>query len=135
MKPSSFGPCHRGRVFLHHRRSTVRFFVFAGLVSGNRWSSNGIRSETPVNPSKIKFQDYPVRGVFFLGEIRTADLRVVVYPCILWTHRKDIPLYDAVIPKSMQRTLFPEPDSSGKSVLYFVLDRHLFPLLMPRLTK
>ena len=28
--------------------------------------------------------------------------------------------------------LFPEPGSSGKGVLYFVLPRHLFPLVMPR---
>ena len=74
---------------VHHQRSTVRLFVFAGLVNGNRWSSNGIRSETPVNPSRIKLQDHPARGVFFLGDIRTADLHVVVYPYILWMRRKD----------------------------------------------
>ena len=34
----------------------------------------------------------------------------------------------------MRRTLFPEPGSSGKSVLYFVLSRHLLPLAMPRVT-
>ena len=35
-------------------------------------------------------------------------------------------------PKSKQSTLFPEPGSSGKSVLYFVLPRHPFPLVTPR---
>jgi len=40
-------------------------------------------------------------------------------------------LYDATIPESKQRTLFPEPGSSGNSVLYFVLRRQLFPLVTP----
>jgi len=36
------------------------------------------------------------------------------------------------LPESTRRTLFPEPGSSGKGVLYFVLPRHHFPLVMPR---
>jgi len=48
---------------------TVRLFVFASLVNDNGWDSNGIRSEAPVNLSRIKLQDHPVQGVFFSGEI------------------------------------------------------------------
>src|SRR5579863_1829447 len=35
-------------------------------------------------------------------------------------------------PVSKQSTLFPEPGSSGKSVLYFVFPHNLFPLVAPR---
>ena len=53
-------------------------------------------------------------------------------PQVAWNQTPPF-LYDPMISGSKQSTLFPEPGSSGKSVLYFALPRHFFLLVTPHL--